>query len=273
MAIFFLFLFLPLAQAFRFSTMTWSLSGPKDFVGLENFRTMFADPVFLTAIKNTFFYTFGTVPVTMALALLLAVILNRQIRGKTFFRSVIFFPVITSLVVAGFIWRLMFSTDFGIINYLLSLIGGPQIDWLTNTSIALIAVMITSIWQTVGLSMVVFLAGLQGIPDHLYESAVIDGANVWQKFWSITLPLLQPTALFVLIISMIRSFRVFEQVYVMTQGGPGYSTQVLVFYIFREAFQLFEMGVASAASIFFFIIVLIMTLLQLKYFGGREVEY
>ena len=272
MVIFGMFVFWPLIRAFQFSTMEWGLAGPIRYVGLENFQTMFEDPVFITALKNTFIYTFGTVPVTMVIALFLAVILNRQLFLKTFYRSVIFFPVITSLVVTGFVWRMLFSTDFGVINYVFSLVGGPQIDWLTNTRFALVAVMIASIWKSLGLSMVIFLAGLQGIPDHLYESAIIDGATRRQNFWFITLPLLKPTTLFVLVISMIRSFRVFEQVYVMTQGGPGYSTQVMVMYIFREAFQLFEMGVGSAAAILFFFMVLVLTLLQMKYFGG-EVEY
>lgn len=272
MIIFFLFVFWPVVKGFHFSLLEWGLRGPTAFVGLDNFRHMFDDVVFKTALINTFIYTFTTVPISIVIALFLALLLNRKIRFKIFFRSVIFFPVITSLVIVGFMWKYMFATEYGVINYVMTLFGGSKIEWLSDPVLAFGVVIMTSVWQSVGMGMVIYLAGLQGIPEQLYESSRIDGATESQQLIRITLPLLKPTTLFILVIQMIRSFRVFEQVYVLTQGGPGYSTQVMVYYIYRQAFQNYNMGVASAAAVVFFLIVLIFTVLQMKLLG-QKVEY
>ncbi len=266
------FIFLPMIYAFWISLQKWDILRPPTFVGLDNYESLMVDPVFRASIINTLYYTIGTVPIGIVLSLTLAIFLNRQIRFRYIFRSALFLPVVTSMVAVGLLWRYMFAGEYGVVNYVLTLLGFPPQNWLVDPMLAMPAVIIASIWRHVGYNMVIFLAGLQGIPEHLYEAAAIDGANRWSSFWRITLPLLRPTTLFVVVMSIINSFRSFELIYVMTGGGPGYDTQVLVLYLYSEAFQLKHMGIASAAAYILFIILMVLTILQMKFFS-REVEY
>ncbi|CAM3815790.1 carbohydrate ABC transporter permease [Cytobacillus oceanisediminis] len=263
--IFSLFLFFPVLFAFYMSFHQWGMIGTPEFVGFHNYVRLFQDPLFWTSIKNTLIFSLS-VPLKVAIALFIAVLLNQKIRGLGFYRAAFFFPVVLSMVVVGLVWQWMFSPSYGFINYLLEKLGLPLQNMLIDSDQAMIVLIIVSIWKGLGSNLLLFLAGLQAIPSSVYEAAEIDGANSWQKFWHITVQLLKPTTLFVLIITLIGSFKIFDLAYVITGGGPGTSTMVLVHYIYQEAFQRFDMGYASAAAYVFFIILFILTLVQMRMF-------
>ena len=263
--IFSLFLFFPVLFAFFMSFHQWGMIGTPEFIGVENYVRLFKDPLFWISIKNTLIFSLS-VPLKVAIALFIAVLLNQKIRGLGFYRAAFFFPVVLSMVVVGLVWQWMFSPSYGFINYVLEKLGLPLQNMLNDSDQAMIVLIIVSIWKGLGSNLLLFLAGLQAIPSSVYEAAEIDGANSWQKFWHITVQLLKPTTLFVLIITLIGSFKIFDLAYVITGGGPGTSTMVLVHYIYQEAFQRFDMGYASAAAYVFFIILFILTLVQMRVF-------
>jgi ABC-type sugar transport system permease subunit len=281
------FYLLPIIISLGLSFTRWRGLGEARFIGLKNYLYILKTDEFWVALKNTAIYSAVTVPGGLVLALGSALILNQYLRGRAFFRGVIFFPVLISMVVISLIWKWMFNEYYGIVNValeglrhksvvwanLLSFLGADEpIGWLSNPKTALWVIMIMSIWKGFGYGMVIYLAGLQGIPDEYYEAARIDGASRWRQFCHITLPLLNPTTLFVLVIAFIGSFQVFDQVYVMTRGGPGYSTTVMVNYIYEEAFRNFFLGRACAIAYVLFVIILVLTLIQLRFFSKRTVE-
>lgn len=271
--IFLTFIIFPVFFSFYLSFHQWNMfSTEQSFVGLENYARMFRDREFWSVLKNTLVYTIGTVPLNMALSLLVAYILNRKVIGKKFLRTAFFAPVIISPVAAAVIWRWMYDPNFGLINYFLSFLGLKGPNWLNEPNSAMIALILMAVWKTFGVNMVLFSAGLQGIPETYYEAADIDGAGKWSKFWRITLPLLSPTTFFIMVMSIIGSFQVFDIVYVLTSGGPLGSTKVLVFYLYEQAFKFFEMGYASAVAYILFTILIILTLLQVKYMRSRVYE-
>jgi len=235
------------------------------FVGLENFKRLINDSTFRISFANTIKYAIFTVPITVVASLLLAVLLNKKIKGIAVFRTSFFFPYIASLVAVGAVWNMLFQPEYGPINNLLRTIGiaNPP-RWVVSTKWAMMAVIIVSIWKFMGYYMIVYLAALQGISPALYEAASIDGANGWRKLRYITIPLLTPTTFFVMMMLTIQCFKVFDLIYVMTGGGPGRSTNVLVNFIYNSAFVKFEFGYASAAAIVLFVIVLVVTLIQFK---------
>jgi len=213
------------------------------------------------------------VPVRTALALLLAIALNQQLRGVSVFRAAYFLPTITSAVAAATVWRWIYEPNFGLLNSLLYAIGVAHPPaWLSSPAWAMPALILLGVWQGLGFQMVIFLAGLQGIPTHLYEAAAIDGAGWWARFRHITLPLISPTTFFVLIISVIGSYQVFDQAFVLTEGGPGYATTTLVYYIYEYAFQFFKMGYAAAMAWILFAIVFVLTVIQFR-IQARWVHY
>lgn len=259
----------PVLFALYISFHSWEVLSPqKYFVGFANFVELFNDPLFWNSLLNTFIYSLH-VPVTMAIALGLAMALHQKIRGVTILRTLFFLPYITSFVAISTVWQWLYNTDFGLFNYLLSLIGIEPVAWLSDPVTAMPAVMLMSIWIQLGYQMVIFIAGLQGIPQHLYEAATIDGARPLTQFRRITLPLLRPTIFFILVTSIINSFQVFTYVYVMTQGGPLHSTEVLVYHIYKNAWEYFRMGYASAISWVLFLLILIVTIVQFAYFKKR----
>lgn len=268
-----IFTFFPVVAALFISLTDWDLLQAPEWVGLENYRTLFSDPLFGQVLKNTALYVLGTVPLQMALALLVALALNQRIPGQLFFRTAYFMPVVASTVAVALVWRWIFNYDFGLLNSFLYMIGiqDPP-NWLGSTRWALVSIIIMSIWQQVGYSMVLFLAGLQGVPQQLYEAAEIDGAGSWGQFAFITLPMLSPTTFFILIIGIINSFQVFDQALIMTQGGPANATNTIVYHIYRNAFQFFKMGYASAMAWVLFAIIFVVTLLQFRY-QRRWVNY
>jgi ABC-type sugar transport system permease subunit len=267
--VFSLFVVFPVFFSFFLSFHTWNMFSPEhQFVGLDNYARVLTTPEFWSVLSNTVVYTLGTIPLNMTLALTVAALLNRKIAGKRWLRTMFFAPVVMSSVAAAVIWRWVYEPNFGLLNWFLGLFGVPAINWLNDPSAAMFALIVMGVWKTFGVNMVLFSAGLQGIPDHYYEAAAIDGAGAWHKFWHITLPLLSPTTFFILVMSVIGSFQVFDTVYVLTSGGPLGSTKVLVFYLYEQAFKFFEMGYASAVAYLLFAIIFVLTLLQVKYLKG-----
>jgi len=258
------FFLIPIVQALRISFFDYALLNPEQtFVGLANYRQAWKDPVFRVSLNNTLLFTVALVTLQTVAALILALLLKQKVRGLGFFRSAFFIPVVTSLVVISTVWKLLYNSQ-GFINSVLRTLGaGPQ-PFLSSPDQALMSLVVMSVWKDVGFYMLIFLAGLQGVPEELHESAAIDGATRWQSFWKITLPLLRRPTVFVVVVGTIAAFKVFTPVYLMTDGGPAESTMVLVFYIFRTAFRYFEMGFASAMSFILLGIVLVLTLVQFR---------
>ena len=266
------FVFTPIAFAAYLSLHRWDVVVPdKPFVGLENFREMVSDATFWKALKNTVVYTMN-VPIAMAISLGVAVMMNRRLKGVAFLRALYFLPSVTSFVAIALVWMWIYHPTFGVANFVLGFLGVPPVQWLNSTDTAMVSVIIFSVWLSLGYQMVVFLAGLQGIPEELYDASRIDGANSWQRFWRVTFPLLKPTTFFILVTSIISSFQVFTSIYVMTGGGPVGSTDVIVYHIYQAAWEQLRMGYASAMSWVLFIIIMIATWIQFKIIG-RETEY
>jgi len=262
---FLLFVVIPIIASLILSFYRWDLMSSPSFIGFGNFIRLFNESSFKTVLINTIYYTIGTVPVSMVLGLGLALLLNRPLKSVTLYRAFFYLPQIIPMVAAGLIFQFMYMPDFGVINYFLGLLGLPQPNWLNDTSTAMIAIILMSVWKGTGFNMVIYLAGLNGIPKSYLEASQIDGANIWQQFRYVTLPLLTPTTFFVLAISVIGSFQIFDPVYVMTKGGPADATRTLVYYIYETGFQFFRMGKAAAAAWILFVIVFVATLVQFKY--------
>jgi len=266
LVIFVTFIIFPVFFSFYLSFHEWNMfSSETSYVGLKNYARMLGDSDFWMVMKHTFVYSFGTVPLNMVLSLFIAYMLNQKLLGKKLLRTALFAPVIISPVSAAVIWRWLYDPNFGLINYFISLFGVDTINWLNDPTAAMFALIVMGVWKTFGINMILFAAGLQAIPDSYYDAAQIDGAGRWAKFWYITIPLLSPTTFFIMVMSMISSFQVFDIVYVLTSGGPLGSTKVLVFYLYEHAFKFFEMGYASAVAYSLLAILVVMTLLQIKY--------
>jgi multiple sugar transport system permease protein len=260
---FLVFSSIPVVATFTISLLDWDLIRAPRFVGIDNYvKLLTDDPVFRKVLFNTAYYVIGTVPAGIVLSLLLALAMNANVRGIAVFRAIFFIPVISASVAVAVMWRWLYNTDFGLINVVLTSVGLKAIPWLSSTTWAMPAVILMAIWKSLGYNMVIFLAGLQSIPAHLHEAAAIDGANGVQRFRHITLPLLAPTTFFVLVISMIGSFQVFDLAFVLTKGGPGDATNTMVMYIYNQAFQFFHMGYAAAIAWVLFAIIFAITLLQ-----------
>lgn len=267
---YFIFIFIPVCFSFLLSVMKWDGSvAPMEFVGLQNFAKLFHDSTFLISLKNTLWYAVFTVPLTLAAAMLTAVLLNSKVKGVVAYRTAFFFPYVASLVAIGAVWNMLFQPEFGPINEFLKWIGivNPP-KWTASVDWAMWVIIIVSVWKYMGYYMVVYLAALQGISDDLYEAAGIDGATGLKKLWYITIPMLTPTTFFVVIMLTIQCFKVFDLIYVMTGGGPGRATNVLVNHIYNAAFIDFKFGYASASAMVLFAFVLAVTLIQLH--GERK---
>jgi multiple sugar transport system permease protein len=264
----------PLIAAFVLTFYKYDILTPAKFTGLDNFRHFFNDPRILTIYKNTVFYVVGTVAIETVIALLLAVATNRQIPAllRYVFRTTYFFPVLTSLASVSIVWAYLYHTNFGVINYYLQELGGPRIRWLTSSEWAMRAVIFLGVWKSLGFSYILFIAGLQNIPKHLYEAAAIDGAGRISTFFNITLPMLSPTMFFAVVISLINSFQIFDSPYIMTQGGPGDATRTVAMYIQEQGFRFFDMGYAATISLSLFLVILCLTLIQFR-LGRSWVHY
>lgn len=270
---FLVFSIFPLLFAIGMSFTRWDLISDPTFVGLENYQKIFLDDEgFIISVKNTLVFTAISVPAGTIISLVLANALNQKIRGTTFYRTAYFLPIVSSSVAVALVWGWLFNPDFGLINTFLHKLGLPMFKGLASSATALISIVIVSVWRGIGPSTVIFLAGLQGISEELYDAAKIDGANSPQLFRHITLPMLSPTTFFVIVVSIIGSFQVFDLVYMMTGGGPGRATYVIVYYIYQHAFRWFSMGYGASIAFILFIVILILTLIQLR-LSGRWVHY
>lgn len=257
----------PILFAFALAFMNWDGSNEMTFAGLDNFWRLFDDDVFITSFWNTLIYTALTVPLTLVCSLLLAVMLNQKIRFQSFFRTVMFFPYVASLVAVAVVWNMIFNPAMGPFNMLLVAFGldpSHLPGWSADKNWAMVTVILFSVWKNMGYYMVIYLAGLQGVNPELYEAAGIDGANAWDKFRHVTVPQLKSTTFFVVIMLTIQCFKVFDQIYMLTQGGPGSSTMVLVYHIYNEAFISWDLGYASMVALVLFILVLIVTVVQFR---------
>jgi len=267
-----IFIGTPIVFAAYLSMHRWDMVVPdQPFVGGENFVQMASDPTFWNALKNTFIYSLN-VPIGMLISLAVAVMLHGRLKGVGFLRLVYFLPGVTSFVAIALVWMWIYHPSFGAANVLLQSVGIPPLQWLNSAQTAMLSIIIFSVWLGFGYQMLIFLAGLQGIPEELQEAARIDGAGSWQRFRHVTLPMLKPATLFVLVTSMIASFQVFTTVYVMTAGGPVRSTDVFVYHIYQAAWEQLRMGYAAAMSWVLFVLIMVATWIQFKVMG-RQVEY
>ncbi len=256
----FVFIIIPVFFSFYLSFCKWDLLSNIEFVGLKNYFELLSSSNFGLIIQNTFVFAISTAIISIILPLILAAVLNNKIRGSEFFKTAYFLPFITPMIVIAIAWEWIFDPNNGLLNYVLR----AHINWLYDTKTAMIALIIVSAWKLIGYNMVIFLSGFSAINPNLYEASKIDGANAVQTFFRITLPVLSPTIFFVLVITTISSFQVFDLIYLMTQGGPMDSTNVLVYWIYKNAFEFFNIGEASAGAYILFLIILLLTVLQWK---------
>jgi len=259
-----IFTVLPILASLLLTLFQWDLLTAPRFVGLANYARLIADEAFWGALRHTLAFIAGYLPLVLLLGLGLALALNAPLRGIGAIRTAFFLPVVSSWVAVALLWSWLFNPRYGLINYLLGLLGLPQPGWLFDPAWAMPAIVLTSVWKDLGFVVVLFLAGLQAIPAEYYEAASLDGAGPWARLRAITLPLLAPTTFFVTIISLINSFQVFDQVWVMTEGGPAGATTVLVERVVRHAFSYGEMGYAATISWAIFALVFAVTLVQLR---------
>ena len=254
------------------SLTEWDLFGAPRWVGLDNYRRLAEDEIFWKALWNTVYYTGLRVPFSLLFSLIVALLMNLKIRGILWWRVVYFVPAISSSVAIALVWRWIYSKDFGILNAFLAWFGVAPLSWLTSETLAMPAVIVMSVWWSVGTNMVIYLAALQGVPGQLYEAAELDGAGAWGKFRHVTFPMITPTTFFLLVLGTIGSLQIFDIFYVMPQGGPNFATTSLVMYIFQNAFEYLEMGYASAVAWVLFFIILALSLVQLRFSGWVHYE-
>lgn len=268
------FIFVPLAMVVLISLTDWDLISPTyRFVGIRNYTALLTSEEFHRVLLNTLYFVGVQIPLDMALSLSIALMLNARLRGRTFYRALFFMPVVSPMVAVAAVWLWLYEPEVGLANYLLGKLGIGPLGWLDDPGWAMPAVILTSVWKGLGYDIVIFLAGLQNIPKEYYEAAAIDGAGSIQAFRRITLPLLSPVTYFVLVMSVINSFKVFTQVHVMTpDGGPLKATSVIVFYLYTQAFERFRFGRASAVAVILFVIVILLTIVQ-RVFLERRVHY
>lgn len=253
-----IFIIIPVICSFGLSFAKWDLLNPIQFVGLANYREIFSEALFYKILLNTVVFALATSVLGVIIPLVLACILNSKVRGSEFYKTAYFLPFITPMIVIGVVWEWIFDPNIGLLNHVLHL----HINWLYDTHFAMPALIIVSVWKLIGYNMVIFLSSLAGISQSMFEAAKIDGANELQTFKNVTVPLLSPTIFFVVIITAISSFQVFDLIYLMTQGGPLNSTNVLVYAIYQNAFEYFNVGKASAIAYVLFVIILVLTLVQ-----------
>jgi multiple sugar transport system permease protein len=275
MVLFVVWTLYPLLHSLTMSFAEWNLIKPSRFVGMDNYARAFDDPVFWLALRNTLFYVVITVPGQMILGLGIALLLDAPLRARGFFRTIYYIPVVTSWVVVSLIFTYLFNGQAGLINWVLRdgmHVIDKNINWLSEPLTANIAIAILGIWKGLGWTMVIFLAGLQSVPIHLYEAASIDGATAWQRFRFITVPLIRQTILFVMVMLTIGAFQVFISVYIMTGGNPLHRTEVLLTYMYENSFESLDLGYGSALSYLFAIMVFTLSMVQIRLLR-RRVEY
>ena len=259
-----LFMVAPMVSSIGLSFVNWNLLSPARWVGLDNYRTLVHDGNFHAALWHTLYFIGGYLPLTFVGGLVIALGLNQRLKGIAWVRTVYFLPVVTSWVVVALVWKWLLNPQYGMVNRLLGLVGIHGPGWWLDPHWAMPSIILASAWKDLGFTMVIFLAGLQAIPEEYYEAASLDGAGRWSRFRNVTLPLLSPASFFVVVISLINNFQVFDQVWVMTQGGPAGSSSVVVQQIVQNAFSYGRMGYAAAMSWALFAVILVVTAVQLR---------
>ena len=266
--IYFIFIFIPVIMTLWLSFRNYDLFTRNDFIGLANHIRLFGDVRFLKSLRNTSIYSLGTIVPQIVMGLLLAVALNKGVPGKKAFRLAFYLPYVVSMVSISMLWLWIYEPASGVLNQTMRFLHLPPRRWLYNQDLALSSLILMGVWKMTGYNMIIYLAGLQQIPPHLYEAAEIDGASAISKFFRITVPLVQPTTFFLFVINTIQSFSVFEQVNIMTDGGPNNATTTIVHQLYTRAFEEFQMGYACSMGVFLLCITLILTVLNFKY--GRQ---
>jgi putative chitobiose transport system permease protein len=255
--------FWPVLQAIYLSFTDYDIIGSPNFIGLKNYEQLWRDQLFWKVLWNTIIYMVVVVPALVVLPLFLAILVNQKLRGIQFFRAAYYVPVIVSVVVAGIAWKWIYAEN-GLLNYFASIFTSVKIPWLTNSSTAIFAIIAVTIWKGLGYYMVIYLAGLQTIPQDLYEAAAIDGSDGWRKHIDITIPMLKPYIVLVTVISAIAAMKVFEEVYVMSRGGPANSSKTVVYYLYEKGFSSLEMGYASAIGVVLFLLVFLLSIISVR---------
>lgn len=263
---FVVFLAFPIVRGFYMSLFDWGIFGPRQFLGLKNYATLFSEPKFWGALSNTLTFTVMYVPMVVILSLVLAVLLSKKIRGMACFRTAFFLPIVINVATATIAVRWLLDSEIGVVNRFLTMLNLPTQSWLNQEGWAMFAVALVSVWSSAGINIVMLLAGLESIPQELYEAVMVDGGNAWHRFTKITLPLLRPFTLLVTILSLIRALQVFGEIYMLTQGGPYGSTTVLTYLLYEEGFTYFRFGTAAAIGVFMTFLIAIMSLIQFKLF-------
>ncbi|WP_342513845.1 sugar ABC transporter permease [Sporosarcina sp. FSL K6-1522] len=243
-----------------------------NFVGLDNYIDLFTQPFFIQALLNTLYFGVGTIVPTIVLGLGFALFFQKNFKGSTIYKLLIFSPWVTPTVAISIVWSLLYEPDYGIINKTLGLFGIPGLDWLQSSKTAMLAVIIVTVWKLIGWTMIFYIGALEKVPDSLYEAASIDGANSWEKLKNITLPLVSPTTFFLIVINTITSIQAYDQIKILTQGGPSGSTRTLLYLFFQQAFEEFEMGSATAIAFFILIITVLLSVIN-KVIGDKWVNY
>lgn len=259
---FLIFNLYPMALGLYLSFTSWDILRPPKIIGFQNWIDLFHDDLLLRAILQTLYYAVGSVAGATALSLALALLLNQKLRSIGFYRTFFFLPAVTSLVAIAMVWRWIYNTEFGVLNAAINAVGLNPVNWLGDPVLAMPAVILMSIWRSAGFNTVLFLAGLQGVPQEYYEAAQIDGASRWERFRHVTLPLISPTTFFVVVNGLIGSWQVFDQVYILTRGGPLLSTVTVVYLIYSNGFEWYKTGYASAMAYGLFLIIVALTAVQ-----------
>ncbi len=270
--LFLIFTCYPVFRAFYLSFTSYDILTPAKWTGLANYKRLFHDELFFVTLKNVFSYVLIFVPCMIMLSLTVAMALNRIRHAATAFRVIYYIPGLTSSIAAATVWMWLLNPEYGIVNQILGYVGITGPAWLANSSTALVSIVIVTLWQGIGGNMVIYLAGLQGIPGYLYESAKLDGANNWNLFRYVTWPTLRPTTFFVVTMSMIGSFQLFDQAFAMTQGGPGNATKTPVYLIYTSGFNELQMGYASTMAFALFSIILVLSLINMKINGENSIN-
>jgi multiple sugar transport system permease protein len=261
---FLLFTIGPMIASFFIGMTDWTIGGSPSFVGLSNYREMFTnDPLFYKSLSVTLYYTFGSVPLLLIIAFCVAMLLNQQVKGLAFFRTVYYLPVLVPSIANSILWLWVFNPDFGLLNSTLRSAGLPESQWIYDERTAVPSLILMSAWGF-GNAAIIFLAGLQGVPHHLYDAVAVDGGNTWHKLKHVTLPMMTPTIFFNLVIGLIVAFQVFNEAYVMTNGGPNNATLFYIFYLYRTAFTESRMGYASALAWVLFVVILVVTVIVFR---------
>ncbi len=271
MAILIVFSLLPSLAAIGLSFTKWDMMNPARFAGLDNYKHLLVDARFKASFVNTLYYVLGSVPLGVLFSMIIAMVLNEKwLKGKVLFRTLYFIPVVVSSVAVSMMWSWIYSPAYGFLNAILSVVGIPKQFWTSDPHLAIPSLIVMTIWQTFGFNVVIFLAGLLSIPIQLYEAAMVDGANKWQQIRHITLPLLAPTTTFVIIMAIIRSFQVFDQVLILGGvAGPPKSLMVTVYYLYQVAFGSLKMGYGTTIGVVLFLTILIVVVTQFKYYTRR----